>query len=67
MYAKVGCPPDCFDVITEPLCNTIFFAGEHTSPRTYGTVHSAYFSGIREAARIMGDQDLFRYGTEMTH
>lgn len=27
--------------------NTIFFAGEHTDPIYYGSLHAAYNSGIR--------------------
>jgi hypothetical protein len=27
--------------------NTIFFAGEHTDPIYYGSLHAAYNSGLR--------------------
>ncbi len=44
----------------------MFFAGEHTITHFYGTVHGAYFSGLREAARISNDSELFEYATKYT-
>ncbi|KAF9912074.1 hypothetical protein EC991_001020 [Linnemannia zychae] len=34
----------------------IFFAGEHTSPSRFASVHGALMTGQREAARILGQQ-----------
>jgi monoamine oxidase len=41
-----------YDLLANPANSRLFFAGEATS-RTYpGTVHGAYLSGLREAARL---------------
>jgi monoamine oxidase len=37
---------DCFTVYKN-INKTIFFAGEHTDPIYYGSLHAAYNSGIR--------------------
>ena len=40
--------------ISEPVADTLFFAGEHTdSSGHWGTVHAALRSGLRAAAQIM--------------
>ncbi|WP_439815343.1 FAD-dependent oxidoreductase [Zavarzinia sp. CC-PAN008] len=41
--------------LSVPLDGRIHFAGEHTEHRHWGSVHGAYESGLREAARIAGD------------
>ncbi len=33
--------------VYQNINNTIFFAGEHTDPIYYGSLHAAYNSGIR--------------------
>ena len=33
--------------VYQNINNTIFFAGEHTDPLYYGSLHAAYNSGIR--------------------
>jgi len=63
VFTPVGCPFDVFDAISEPVDMKIFFAGEHTISNFYGTVHGAHFSGLREAARISNDKELFEYAT----
>ena len=40
--------------MTQPLGNTLFFAGEHTDTTGHwGTVHAAYGSGLRAAQQIL--------------
>jgi polyamine oxidase len=63
-FPKIGAPSDTFEKLAEPVENRLFFAGEHTITKFYGTVHGAYFSGLREAARITQDMDLFEYSTK---
>jgi hypothetical protein len=31
----------------------LIFAGEHTCPESYATVHGAYLSGVRAAGQIL--------------
>jgi monoamine oxidase len=41
--------------MSEPVANTLFFAGEHTDiTGHWGTVHAAMRSGLRAAAQILG-------------
>jgi len=35
------------DAVSEPVNGTLFFAGEHTDPLYYGSLHAAYNSGVR--------------------
>ena len=42
---------DC-ETLGEQVGNSIFFAGEATHPRYFGTVHGAYLSGLRAAGEI---------------
>jgi hypothetical protein len=35
------------DAVCEPVNGTLFFAGEHTDPLYYGSLHAAYNSGVR--------------------
>ena len=51
-FTAVGNTPDTYMAISEPIMDTVFFAGEHTSELYPATVHGAYLSGIREADRI---------------
>lgn len=44
---------DDYDILSQPIKNRLFFAGEATACAFAGTVHGAYLSGIREAERIM--------------
>ncbi len=42
--------------MTEPITNTLYFAGEHTDITAHwGTVHAAIRSGLRAAAQLLGD------------
>lgn len=58
-FLGLGSGPGMLDSISTPLpfdCGDIppiiFFAGEHTHPAHYGTLHGSRVSGIREASRI---------------
>jgi hypothetical protein len=35
------------EAVSENIDETLFFAGEHTDPLYYGSLHAAYNSGIR--------------------
>jgi monoamine oxidase len=54
-YMKVGSKPDDARVLSEPVGDWLYFAGEATNPFQWGCTHGAYASGLREAARITGD------------
>ncbi|MBL1075777.1 FAD-dependent oxidoreductase [Nocardia sp. 2] len=60
-YACIGfnATPRDIDVLAEPVGGRIHFAGEATNSYHWGCVHSAYESGLREAARISGDGTLY--------
>lgn len=50
MACPVACPPQPGSETTLPP--RVFFAGEHTIRNYPATVHGAFLSGLREAARI---------------
>ncbi|KAE8687550.1 putative polyamine oxidase 5 [Hibiscus syriacus] len=61
-YVAVGSTGADFDTMAEPLPNSptgvhhplqILFAGEATHRTHYSTTHGAYFSGLREANRLL--------------
>jgi monoamine oxidase len=55
-YAPAGAI-DASERMTEPVEQTLFFAGEHTDTTGHwGTVHGAIRSGIRAAGQILADQ-----------
>ena len=63
-YPAVGCSPDDFDILAQPLAVNqvvagdevsplqLLFAGEATHRHYYSTMHGAYVTGTREADRI---------------
>jgi monoamine oxidase len=52
-YAPAGAL-DCSAQMTEPVDNTLFFAGEHTDTTGHwGTVHGALRSGLRAARQLL--------------
>ena len=53
-FIAAGATPADIRTLQEPLGDRVFFAGEATSAEHWGTVHGAYLSGLREAARISG-------------
>jgi Flavin containing amine oxidoreductase/Cyclic nucleotide-binding domain len=65
-YIAVGATPDDLEVVAEPVDDRLFFAGEATVRQHWATVHSAYVSGMREAARISGHHEILppRHFTE---
>jgi monoamine oxidase len=65
-YIAVGTTPADLDVLAEPVDDALFFAGEATVRQHWATVHSAYVSGVREAARISGRREILppRHFTE---
>jgi polyamine oxidase len=49
----VGSGADVRRRLAEPAGGRLFFAGEATHEEHAGTLHGAYFSGLREASRIL--------------
>lgn len=41
------------DTISENIDGVLFFAGEHTDPVYYGSLHAAYNSGIRVGNELL--------------
>ena len=52
-YVPVGGGQADMQLLGRPGSGGLFFAGEHTVPASFGTVHGAYESGRRAAAEIM--------------
>lgn len=51
-YVPVGGSPGDMEQLGRPASRRLFFAGEHTVPASFGTVHGAYRSGRLAAAAI---------------
>jgi hypothetical protein len=54
-YVAVGATPTDIEALAEPVGESLLFAGEATVRTHWACVHSAYVSGLREAARLTGD------------
>ncbi|MCW1966830.1 MAG: FAD-dependent oxidoreductase [Anaerolineae bacterium] len=52
-FNPVGAVPEMREHLAKPVDETLFFAGEATSRKYFGTVHGAYLSGIRAADEIL--------------
>ncbi len=52
-YIPVGASGADYDVLAQSVQNKLYFAGEATIKEFPGTVHGAYWSGIREAEKII--------------
>lgn len=50
-FTSVDTTPEDFEVLGTPV-GPIHFAGEHTDPSYFSTVHGAYLSGLRAAEEI---------------
>jgi monoamine oxidase/CRP-like cAMP-binding protein len=57
-YMKVGAKPDDARILSDPVGDWLYFAGEATNPYQWGSTHGAYVSGLREASRISGDASI---------
>jgi monoamine oxidase len=57
-YIALGATPDDIDALAAPVGERLLFAGEATIRTHWACMHSAYVSGLREAARLTGDQSL---------
>ncbi len=58
VYIPPGCTSEELDVLAAPVGNNLLFAGEHTLRIHWATMQSGYHSGLREAARITGDDSI---------
>ncbi len=52
-FIPTGARAEDMDALAFPNSPSLVLAGEHTSSKYYGTVHSAFVSGQRAAARIL--------------
>ncbi|CAE7500720.1 unnamed protein product [Symbiodinium sp. CCMP2592] len=51
-YLSAGQPLDAFGMLGKPF-GRVFFGGEHTHPKYFGTAHGAYESGARCAQEVI--------------
>jgi monoamine oxidase len=56
-YVPVGGRESDRDILAAPIGGCLFFCGEATMRNHAGTVHGAYLSGLRAAARLAGTPD----------
>jgi len=52
-YIPLGMDASLYDDMASSVADTVFFAGEATNREHHSTVHGAYLSGKREAAKIV--------------
>ncbi|XP_021751160.1 probable polyamine oxidase 5 [Chenopodium quinoa] len=77
-YVAVGSSGDDFDTLAQPLPRAedrgsttgspplqVLFAGEATHRTHYSTTHGAYFSGVREASRLLQHYQLVKHITDI--
>jgi polyamine oxidase len=57
-YVPVGGSPHDMRRLGRAGSATLFFAGEHTVPEAFGTVHGAYISGRRAASEIFDTEHI---------
>jgi len=53
-YVPIGGSQVDMEQLGRPGSGGLFFAGEHTVPGSFGTVHGAYLSGRRAAREVLG-------------
>ncbi len=52
-FNALGMAEDARDVLAQPVAQRVYFAGEATHKRYFGTTHGAYLSGVRAAQMII--------------
>ena len=52
-FNALGATPEMRDHLAQPVDVRRFFAGEATNRQYFGTVHSAYLSGMRAAKELL--------------
>lgn len=52
-YNALGSTPRMRDELRKPVANRLFFAGEATSRKSFGTAHGAYLSGLQAAKDVL--------------
>lgn len=57
-YFAVGSEPEHMDELAEPASENLLFAGEATIKERYGYADGALTSGLREAHRLLGRNDV---------
>ena len=57
-YMAIGATPDDIEALAMPVGERLMFAGEATTRIHWGSMHGAYVSGLREAARLTGDENI---------
>ncbi|XP_010530295.1 PREDICTED: lysine-specific histone demethylase 1 homolog 3 [Tarenaya hassleriana] len=62
-YVAIGASGEDYDILSRPVQNCLFFAGEATCKEHPDTVGGAMMTGLREAVRII---DIFRSGNDYT-
>lgn len=55
-YNALGSTPKMREELIRPVANRLFFAGEATSRKHFGTAHGAYLSGIQAARNVLSIQ-----------
>ena len=56
-YIPIGARESDRDLLAAPVGDRLFFCGEATMRNYAGTVHGAYLSGLRAAARLAGTSE----------
>jgi len=55
-YNKLGASPKDHETLSAPIENRLFFAGEATHRKKFGSVEGAYLSGVRVAKEIVNQR-----------